>query len=81
MKIADYEKVKLLVDNRIGLECILKITSQTHQDPSASLKNISLRSVNGVLVETSVRESTLKTFLQGELKEVDKGLKALGVVL
>ena len=80
MKIADYEKVKLPIDNRKGLELVLRRVGIVPKQPNTS-EEIVLRSFNGASKKVSVRASTLKTFLQGELKEVDKQLKALGVVL
>lgn len=46
-----------------------------------STSPISCKSFNGVTDTLEVRSSTLQSFLQNEVKEINKQLKALGVTL
>jgi hypothetical protein len=75
MNINDIDRVSKLTKDKSTLERFIK------SKPYNDLPEISVRDAHGPDVKFQVRQFTLKTFLQGEVKEINKQLKSLGVTL
>jgi len=69
-----YEVLQLSKDKKT----LERLIASRYQNSKCELIS---KDCNGAKFEFRVRQSTLTTFLQVELKEIDKKLKSLGVTL